>query len=198
MFFKPQVKAIRTLIIPQHRQFGGYICCMEAVKTDSRNINSFFRTISNPLKFRLFLARKLPAALFSGVRLVRADADACEVSVPYKWTSRNPFRSTYFACLSMAAEMSTGVLAMAQVLHREQRVSLLVIAVEGKFYKKATGTTTFICKEGALIREAVERSVGEGQPQTARVHSTGYNSDGDVIAEFWITWTFKVKSEAVG
>jgi hypothetical protein len=26
--------------------------------------------------------------------------------------SQNPFRSTYFACLSMAAEMSTGALAL--------------------------------------------------------------------------------------
>src|SRR5688500_980295 len=121
---------------------------MEAGKNDSHENNNFFTTIRNPLKFRLFMARQLPAALFSGVKLVRVDTDVCEVSVPYKWFTRNPFRSTYFACLSMAAEMSTGVLAMAQVVHRKPRVSLLVIAVEGKFYKKATGSTKFICREG--------------------------------------------------
>lgn len=166
---------------------------MEAVKSDNQENNNFFRTIRNPVKFRLFLARQLPAALFSGIKLLRADAYESEVSVPYKWFTRNPFRSTYFACLSMAAEMSTGILAMAQVVHRKPRVSLLVIAVEGKFYKKATGTTKFICREGAIIKEAVERSIREGQPQTARVHSSGFNKDGEVVAEFWITWTFKAK-----
>ena len=73
---------------------------------------AFFSVIGNPLKYRLFLLRHLPAAYFSGLRIEKMDEQHCVVSVPYKWFTRNPFRSTYFACLSMAAEMSTGVLAL--------------------------------------------------------------------------------------
>ena len=71
------------------------------------NAEKFLQLINNPFKFRLFLLAKLPSAFFSGVRVLVADEKKCVVTVPYKWFSKNPFKSTYFACLSMAAEMST-------------------------------------------------------------------------------------------
>ena len=92
----------------------------------------------------MFLFSKLPSAFFSGVRVKSIDDHKTVVTVPYKWFSQNPFKSTYFACLAMAAEMSTGILAMAHVYKRSPKTSMLVIAVEGKFYKKAIGKTTFI------------------------------------------------------
>src|SRR5215217_2838876 len=111
-------------------------------------MSGFFKLISHPVKFRMFLLSRLPAAYFAGVRARSVSPEKCTVSVPYKWFTKNPFRSTYFACLSMAAEMSTGILSMAHVYKREPRISMLVVAVEGKFYKKATAKTEFICKEG--------------------------------------------------
>ena len=65
--------------------------------------NQFIQTLKNPVLFRLYLFYKLPAAFFSGVRVREIDEQHCVVTVPYKWFSQNPFRSTYFACLAMAA-----------------------------------------------------------------------------------------------
>src|SRR6478672_11600243 len=158
---------------------------------DSDNTHAFFSMIKNPLKFKVFQLMQLPASYFSGVRLVAADPEKAEVTVPYKWFTRNPFRSTYFACLSMAAEMSTGVLAMAQVYKRQPRVALLVIAVEGKFYKKATGRTRFVCLEGKAISAIVQTAIDTGEPQTIRLLSSGFNDAGELVAEFWITWSFR-------
>ena len=155
--------------------------------------DSFFSLIRNPVKFRMFLARKLPAAWFSGLRVVAVSEARSSVTVPYKWFTKNPFRSTYFACLSMAAEMSTGILAMANLYRRSPKVSMLVIAVEGKFYKKATGLIRFDCEEGLQIREAIERSVALATPQTIRILSSGYNNAGELVSEFWITWSFRAK-----
>ncbi|HYJ37718.1 MAG TPA: DUF4442 domain-containing protein, partial [Chitinophagaceae bacterium] len=104
----------------------------------------------------MFLFSRLPAALYSGLRVKYIDEEKCEVSVPYKWFTKNPFRSTYFACLSMAAEMSTGILAMANVYGRKPPVSMLVLKVHGDYIKKATGKTTFNCNQGALIKKIVE------------------------------------------
>src|SRR6476646_11547024 len=100
--------------------------------------NAFIDLVKHPVKFRMFLFSKLPAALFSGVRLKYVDEEKCEVVVPFKWFTRNPFRSTYFACLSMAAEMSTGLLAMANIYGRKPRVSMLITGMEARFHKKAT------------------------------------------------------------
>ena len=70
--------------------------------------HKFIQMIKHPVKFRMFLFWKLPAAFFSGVRIKEIDEERCVVTVPYKWLTQNPFRSTYFASLGMAAEMSTG------------------------------------------------------------------------------------------
>src|SRR5881227_3751075 len=106
---------------------------------------SFLEIVNNRTKARLFLLRKLPAAFFSGVRIEAASIEQCTVSVPYNWSTKNPFHSTYFACLSMAAELSTGVLAMAAVYGRKPAVSLLVVEMNSRFLKKATGKTRFTC-----------------------------------------------------
>ncbi|MGN6164066.1 MAG: DUF4442 domain-containing protein [Flavisolibacter sp.] len=157
---------------------------------------AFFSLVNHPLKFRLFLLQKLPAAYFAGLKVQQVNESSCSISVPYKWFTKNPFRSTYFACLSMAAEMSTGILATAHIYKRLPKMSMLVIAVEGKFYKKAIGTTTFTCQEGPSIRQAIEKAIALNEPQTIRALSSGYNDSKDLVAEFWITWSFKTKSKA--
>src|SRR5678810_908341 len=86
----------------------------------------FSKQMTSPLKFRMFLLSKLPSAYFSGVRVKSLDENKCEVTVPFKWFSQNPFRSTYFACLSMAAEMSTGALALGHLYKRKPTVSMPV------------------------------------------------------------------------
>jgi hypothetical protein len=145
----------------------------------------------HPLKFKLFLLTRLPSAFFAGVRVKDADAGRCVATVPYKWFTKNPFRSTYFACLSMAAEMSTGVLVMTHLRGRERSVSSLVIKLEANYFKKAVGRSYFQCQDGALIRKAIEQAVATGEGTTVRACSTGLNEAGEIIAEFFITWSFK-------
>jgi hypothetical protein len=156
--------------------------------------DKFFKLVSNPLKFRLFMLKNLPAALFSGLKLVEANSERCSVSVPYKWFTKNPFRSTYFACLSMAAEMSTGILAMAVVNSNVRPVSSLVVSVEGRFHKKATGITVFTCNDGGQVRNAVSKADSTGEGQVVRMYAAGHNNGNELIAEFWITWSFKLKT----
>jgi hypothetical protein len=154
---------------------------------------SFFRTLLHPIKFRLFLLTRLPSAFFSGLRVRDADADRCAVTVPYKWFTKNPFRSTYFACLSMAAEMSTGVLSMAHIQDRKPSLSMLVVGLEATYFKKATGRSQFLCTDGSIIRKAIEQAVATGEAATVRACSIGTNEAGEVIAEFFITWSFKLR-----
>ena len=154
---------------------------------------AFLRLINHPLRFRLFLWKNLPAAFFSGLRIQTITEDACSVSIRYKWFTRNPFRSTYFACLNMAAELSTGTLAMAHIYGRKPAVSMLVIKIETDFIKRATGLTVFTCPDGGLVREAIDAAVQSGEPRTVRVTSTGRNEKGEEVAVSYITWSFKRK-----
>ena len=159
----------------------------------SSHASDFIKLAKHPIKFRLFLFSKLPAAFFSGVRVKEMDESKCVVSVPFKWPTQNPFRSTYFASLSMAAEMSTGALALAQIYKRKPPVSMLVVKVESEYFKKATGKTFFTCNDGQLFYNAVEESIATGESRTVQAKSIGVNDKSEVVAEFYITWSFKAK-----
>jgi hypothetical protein len=156
------------------------------------SLAAFFSLVKHPLKFRIFLFKNLPAAYFSGLKIEWINETKSAVSIRYKWFTRNPFRCTYFACLSMAAEMSTGVLAMAHTYRRSPRISMLVTGIEGKFYKKATGLTRFICDEGKSIQQTIETLVA-GESKSITVLTSGFNEKDELIAEFGITWSFKSK-----
>ena len=155
--------------------------------------HKFLELIQNPVKFIFFLLTKLPAAYFSGVRLKYADESQAVVTVPYKWFSKNPFKSTYFACLSMAAEMSTGILAMMHTYQKKPAISLLVIKVEGNFFKKATGISSFSCEDGQVFKQAIQEASASGKSTTVAARSTGKDRSGDIVAEFVITWSFKAR-----
>jgi hypothetical protein len=163
------------------------------MNTSSSATSSFNRLIKNPVKFKFFLLKNLPAAYFSGLRIVHIDAERCEVSVPFKWFTQNPFRSTYFACLSMAAEMSTGVLAMGAIYNQSEKVSMLIVSNNAIYHKKATSVTRFSCNDGKAIQDAIALAVSTGSPQTITCQSEGKDEQGNVIAAFTFTWSFKAR-----
>lgn len=156
--------------------------------------NQFLALVKSPLKFRLYLLAKLPAAFFAGVRVRAVGMESATVTVPYTWFSQNPFRSTYFACLAMAAEMSTGLLAMLHTYRRQPPVSMLVTGLEATYYKKATGITSFYCADGNAVAQAIQEALRTGEGRTLRMRSEGKNAAGEKIADFYITWSFKVKT----
>jgi len=165
------------------------------MSTTEHDSSSFFYIANNLFKFQLFLLTKLPAAFIAGIRIKECNEQFCSVSVPFKWLTQNPFHSTYFACLSMAAEMSTGFLAMMHVYKRNPSVSMLVLSVNGNFHKKATGITTFRCDDGNRLREVIDEAIATGEGKTIQTTSKGTNDNGELVADFVITWSFKAKKK---
>src|SRR6186713_3334374 len=155
--------------------------------------NKFIQIVKHPVRFRMFLFWKLPSAYFAGVRVRSVDEKRCKVTIPFKWFTQNPFRSTYFACLSMAAEMSTGALAMAHSYRNDPPISMLVVRTEADYFKKATGSTRFRCTDGAAILAVIREAIATGEARTFRARSLGTNAAGEQVAEFFITWSFKVR-----
>jgi hypothetical protein len=161
----------------------------------SDQTSSFIRLLTNPVKFRLFLLAKLPSAFFAGVRVRYMDEERCEATVPFKWFSQNPFRSTYFACLAMAGELTTGALGMAHIYKRKPAVSMLVLKVEASYFKKAVGRTSFTCEDGSVFRRTIEEAIATGEARTVEARTTGRNKEGEVVCEMLVTWSFKAKSK---
>lgn len=89
--------------------------------------------------------------------------------------------------------MSTGLFAVGQTYKRTPAVSMLVVGIEGKFFKKATGLISFTCNDGKMVEEAIEKTIVTKEGQTVVCTSVGTNENGERVSEFTLTWSFKAK-----
>ncbi len=147
-------------------------------------------TASNLNKFLFF---KLPSAFICGVRVKSIDADSCVATVKHRWINQNPFNSMYFAVQAMAAELSTGALVMLHIRESGKKISMLVANNKSNFTKKATGRIFFTCKDGHLIREAIQQTIATGEGQTFWMKSIGVNEKGEQVSELDFEWSIRVK-----
>jgi hypothetical protein len=159
--------------------------------TLSAKQQKFAERLGSSFMFRLFLLLKLPLGFLSGMRIKKLSAEQCVATVPYGWMTRNPFASTYFAALSMAAELSNGALALMAV--EGTNVAVIIVNMEAQFIKMAKNITTFTCNDGDLLFEAVEKAKATGEVVTTRVYTEGVSDDGVVVAKFHFTWSFKAR-----
>ncbi len=158
------------------------------------NFTAFRALMMHPIKFRLYMLVKLPMGFLAGLKLVQLEPGQAAVQVKYKWLTQNPFGSMYFAVLSMAAELSSGILCLANIYKSDPAISMLVVKMESHFYKKAVGVITFTCSDGDGIIDIVKKAKETGEGVTIVSKSTGVNQTGEVVAEFFITWSLKAKA----
>ena len=70
---------------------------------------------------------------------------------------------------------------------------MLVLNMKASFLKKVRTKVNFKCDDGEKIKEAIALSIATGEGQVIDVTSKGVDEEGDVVAEFVFTWTFKPK-----
>ena len=147
-----------------------------------------------PLKLNFFLFFKLPSAFWSGIRVKSISKKQCVATVNHQWFNQNPFKSIYFAVQAMAAELTTGALVMLQIKKSNKNISMLVANNNSNFSKKATGRITFICNDGHLIEDAIQKTISSGEGQTIWMKSIGVNEKGEQVSELNFEWSIKLKA----
>ena len=153
--------------------------------------NLLLKRLNSSLLFKAVSIAKLPLAFITGLKIDECNGDECVTSVRMKYLNMNPFGSTYFAVLSMAAELSTGALALTAVEGINPSVALILTNMNADFIKKAHGRTTFTCTDGEKLFSAVNNAVDTKEPQVQTVSTSGYNINGEMVARFDFTWSFK-------
>lgn len=143
--------------------------------------------------FNKMLLVKIPIAKIAGLKLQHFDGNTSQISVKYGWLNQNPFRSMFWAVQGMAAEFSTGTLCMEKIQKSGQKFSMLVVGLEANFTKKAVGKIIFTCTQGAELDEVLLKAIQTGEGQTLKMRSIGTDEKGDQVAEFFFTWSFKLK-----
>lgn len=153
----------------------------------------YIQQMRSPFAFRWFLFSKLPTVLFWGTRIKHLDGKSCQVTLPFTWRTKNPFRSIYFAALSGAAELASGALCM-YYLQGSRKYSMLITGFEAVFLKKANQTITFTCAEGDSVRQIIDTLLLPGQTGGSQLHVSARNENGEDVAQFKVSWSFKRKT----
>ncbi len=150
---------------------------------------------NNGLLFKFFTFNKLPLGLLSGMKIKEFNRHRCVATIPYGWMTRNPFKSTFWAAQGMAAELSTGVLALLATAGHQPSVAVILVGCSARFHKKAVGLTYFTCEEGDALFAAVQKARDTGESVEQTVQAIGTDKDGNPIATFEFTWSFKQRSK---
>ena len=131
---------------------------------NEENIAFMQRNLASGFKFRLMMLLQLPMGFLCGMRIREINHEQCKVTVPFKWLNKNPFRSTFWAVLGMAAELSSGAMVLMYTYKLKPSISMLVTGTTASYSKKATKTTTFVSKAGNDIASAVRAAMETGEP----------------------------------
>lgn len=157
------------------------------------NNSKFQKFANNNFLFRLYLLKVLPMAFLAGIRVKEFSVEKATITIKFSWLTQNPFRSIYFACLAMAAEISTGLLVMNGIYKSSPAISMLVVKNQATFFKKAVGKISFTCLDGKIISDAIETAKKNTEGVIIEVKSIGVDESGDAVAEFIFTWSVKAK-----
>jgi hypothetical protein len=153
--------------------------------------DSFLRTVRSPLKFKLFLWTKLPLAALAGLRIVSVNKERAILRTQCWWLTQNPFKSTFWAVMGMAAEMCSGLLV---TMYAGRKCAMYVTACKAEFNKRAVGYTFYTCHEGAKIKAVIDECIAKKTTAVIDCVSVVTNETGDTIATFTFTWSIKARS----
>jgi hypothetical protein len=71
--------------------------------------------------------------------------------------------------------------------------SMLVIDFRAEYHKKANQKISFTCNQGKELF-ALINGLATGQTGSLTMVSEGKNPEGETVAKFYVTWSFKRKS----
>ena len=165
----------------------------ENFQFDHSQIDFIKKSFTNNFKFRFSLFKILPMGFLSGMKISELTEDKCAVTVPYKRKNKNPFQSTFWAVLGMAAEMSSGALLIMYTHKQRPSVAMIIVSCTGNFVKKATDNTTFTCTDGQKIKQAIKTAIDKEEPQLIECLMQGVNEAGEEVANFTFTWSVKAR-----
>jgi hypothetical protein len=162
---------------------------------DQKKLRYVQRVLGNRVIFKIVMLFQVPLNFLTGMRIRELNEESCTVTVPYRWRNKNPFKSTFWAVLGMAAELSTGALVKMYTYKLEPSIAIIVGDCTGEFVAKAMDLTTFVCKDGRRIAATVKKAVKTGEPQEVLCKTIGYSQEGEEVARFTFTWKMKRREE---
>jgi acyl-coenzyme A thioesterase PaaI-like protein len=136
---------------------------------------------------------KIPMIAYVCPRLISIDDETVEVKIRLRRRTRNHLNSMYFGALSVGADIAAGIYAFYFAEQMKSKVSFAFKSMQADFLKRAESDIIFVCSEGMLIREALEKSKSTGERINQPVNVLAKDKNNEVVATFVMTVSVKVK-----
>ena len=137
-----------------------------------------------------FMAMKMPAGAFVGLRVESVNNDRTVVSVPGGRRTQNPFGTMYWAVQGMAAELATAVIPTCISRSTAMKLRMFVVGTEATFGRKAYGRCYFTCDDTKKVIAAFDQSLQTGQSVDCELTVTGRDADQEIVSEWVFRWNF--------
>lgn len=151
----------------------------------------------NTSKLFLFGLAKIPILAFVAPRVDELTAEQCTVRIPLSYRTQNHLGCMYYGALCVGAELPAGLLSMSAIEKTGERIDLIFKTVQAQFIKRVHQDAYFVCKDGKLLQEAVEKAASTSERQTLSTQVqvvVRKESLEEAVASFTFEISFKRKA----
>ena len=125
--------------------------------------------IAETIALRAFATAKIPLIAFCKPVVMDRSEDRVEIKIALRRRTKNHLGSMYFGVLAVGADCAGGLLAMELIRRSGRKVSLVFKDFKVDFLKRPEADVHFICNDGPLIRDLVQRTLQSGKREHAKV-----------------------------
>ena len=137
---------------------------------------------------------KIPMIGYLAPKVLQVDEKTIRVKIKLRRRSKNHLNSMYFGALAVGADLCAGLHAFYFSEQAGAKVSFAFKSMSGDFLKRAESDVYFVCDEGHLIAEAVEKSRISGERVNQKVKVEALNEQNEIVAIFYMESSVKVKA----
>lgn len=136
---------------------------------------------------------KIPMIWYVKPRLLELNEERVVAKIKLRRRTKNHLNSMYFGALAVGADVAAGIFAFYFAELLGKKVSFAFKGINGEFLMRAESDVTFICEQGKLVRDAMNRSLESGERINETVKVIAYNTNKEAVAEFDMIVSVKVK-----
>lgn len=137
---------------------------------------------------------KIPMIWYVKPRLLELNEERVVAKIRLRRRTKNHLNSMYFGALAVGADVAAGIFAFYFAELLGKKVSFAFKGINGEFIKRAESDITFVCDQGVLVQEAMNKSLESGERVNETVKVLAFNTDHEVVAEFDMIVSVKVKA----
>ena len=168
---------------------------IHVLKERTQKIN--WHSLSSQAKLYGLALSKIPMILWLTPKLQLLEEERCQILIPLNYRSKNHLGSLYFGALCVGADLAAGLLAhkLTSLIKRQKniQVSLVFKDFRCQFLRRPEQDTTFLCEDGKLIQECLNRCLESKSREHCTVKVTAFTDDSLQLphAQFHLTLSLK-------